>query len=278
MDKLDLASDSFTQLMQTLPLVTSNDGTGAMDRILDEVSTSDDTSLQSTMYEKALVHLKASNERLWFSTLLKMARAHVTARESTKLAEDIEQLHDSCRTSSGEDDATKATYLMDVYALRIQLCGITKEFDAIRKYYDAVNSLQKAAVADPRVMGTIRETFGEMHMAQKNWKPAFDEFFESFKSYQTAGNTRAIRCLKCVLLANMIAGIEVNPFDSQEAKAYENDPQITAMVQLRRAYDNNDITEFQRVLSDPKAHIEDDPFMLEYLAPLMRNFRAQVVL
>lgn len=87
-----------------------------------------------------------------------------------------------------------------------------------------------------------------------------------------------MRCLKCVLLANMIAGIEVNPFDSQEAKAYENDPQITAMVQLRRAFDKNDINGFQRVLADPKAHIQDDPFMLEYLAPLMRNFRGQVVL
>lgn len=264
--------------MSLLPLVTSNDGTGAIDRIMDEVGTAEDEDLQAVMYEKALVHLKATNERLWFSTQLKLARGHVMHRDAGKLAAAVDALHDSCRTPEGADDPTKATYLMDVYALRIQLCGITKEFDAIRQYYDAVNGLQKVAIADPRVMGTIRETFGEMHMSQKNWKQAFDEFFESFKNYQAAGNMRAVRCLKCVLLANMIAGIEVNPFDSQEAKAYENDPQITAMVQLRRAYDQNDISQFQRVLSDPKAHIQDDPFMLEYLSPLMRNFRGQVVL
>ena len=85
-------------------------------------------------------------------------------RDATKLQEAVDALHDSCRTPAGEDDKAKATYLMDVYALRIQLCGITKKFDAIRKYYDAVNKLQKVAIADPRVMGTIRETFGEMHM------------------------------------------------------------------------------------------------------------------
>jgi len=76
----------------------------------------------------------------------------------------------------------------------------------------------------------------------------------------------------------MIAGIDVNPFDSQEAKAFENNPQITAMVRLRRAYDKNDISDFQTVLADPDAHIQDDPFILEYLQPLMRNFRGQVVL
>jgi hypothetical protein len=38
----------------------------------------------------------------------------------------IRELHRSCQTPDGGDDPSKATYLMEVYALDIQLCTVTK--------------------------------------------------------------------------------------------------------------------------------------------------------
>jgi len=35
----------------------------------------------------------------------------------------------------------------------------------------------------------------------------------------------------------------INPFDSQEAKPYKNDPEILQMTNLVAAYQNNDINE-----------------------------------
>ena len=49
----------------------------------------------------------------------------------------------------------------------------------------------------------------------------YNEFFEGFRNYQEAGNGRAATCLKYVVLANMLALSDINPFDSREAKAFQ---------------------------------------------------------
>ena len=50
------------------------------------------------------------------------------------------------------------------------------------------------------------------------WHRASEDFFESFKNYDEAGSLQRTTVLKYVVLANMLMGSEVNPFDSQEAK------------------------------------------------------------
>eukprot|EP00515_Schizochytrium_aggregatum_P003165 CAMPEP_0202056624 /NCGR_PEP_ID=MMETSP0963-20130614/24928_1 /ASSEMBLY_ACC=CAM_ASM_000494 /TAXON_ID=4773 /ORGANISM="Schizochytrium aggregatum, Strain ATCC28209" /LENGTH=70 /DNA_ID=CAMNT_0048622391 /DNA_START=1 /DNA_END=210 /DNA_ORIENTATION=- len=70
-------------------------------------------------------------------------------------------------------------------------------------------------------------------MEEENWSDAYDEFFEGFRNYQEAGNPRAKQCLKYVVLANMIALKDINPFDSREAKVYKDDKDIMAMMRLR---------------------------------------------
>ena len=46
----------------------------------------------------------------------------------------------------------------------------------------------------------------------------------------------------------MLSQSDINPFDSQEAKPYKSDPEILAMTELREAYQNNDIDQFERIL------------------------------
>lgn len=51
-----------------------------------------------------------------------------------------------------------------------------------------------------------------------NWNRASEDFFESFRNYDEAGSPQRIQVLKYLVLANMLMGSEVNPFDSQETK------------------------------------------------------------
>ena len=46
--------------------------------------------------------------------------------------------------------------------------------------------------------------------------------------------SRRTVCLKYLVLANMLMKSDINPFDSQEAKPYKNDPEILAMTNLVR--------------------------------------------
>lgn len=57
----------------------------------------------------------------------------------------------------------------------------------------------------------------------------------------------------------------INPFDSQEAKPYKNDPEILAMTNLVNAYQNNDINEFEHILKQNRQNIMDDPFIREHI-------------
>jgi len=61
----------------------------------------------------------------------------------------------------------------------------------------------------------------------------------------------------------------INPFDSQEAKPYKNDPEILAMTNLVSAYQNNDITEFEKILKTNHSNIMDDPFIREHIEGIL---------
>lgn len=86
-------------------------------------------------------------------------------------------------------------------------------------------------------MGIIKECGGKMWMGERThhvstfclyrpdrcigqWNRANEDFFESFRNYDEAGSQQRIQVLKYLVLANMLMGSEVNPFDSQETKPY----------------------------------------------------------
>lgn len=65
----------------------------------------------------------------------------------------------------------------------------------------------------------------------------------------------------------------INPFDSQEAKPYKNDPEILAMTNLVVSYQNNDINEFESILRNNRSNIMADPFIREHIEG-MSNLRS----
>ena len=102
------------------------------------------------IYERTLDSLKsAKNESLWFNTNVKLANIYLNNGQIGKLLSKIEELHDACRTESGEDDATKSTWLMEVYALEVQISTDLKRLEHI---YAKVQQL-KSAVSNSRVLG-----------------------------------------------------------------------------------------------------------------------------
>jgi len=82
-----------------------------------------------------------------------------------------------------------------------------------------------------------------------NWQRAYKEFYEAFTNYQEASDSdNAKKCLKYVVVANMLAKGEHNPFSAPEAKVYQNDPDITPIVNLRAAYDKREVEAFGKCL------------------------------
>ena len=61
-------------------------------------------------------------------------------------------------------------------------------------------------------------SYVDIHSSVGQWNKASEDFFESFRNYDEAGSPQRIQVLKYLVLANMLTGSEVNPFDSQETK------------------------------------------------------------
>lgn len=258
--------------------VTRNYSEKCINKILDFVSTGQQMGLLQEFYETTLEALKDSqNERLWFKTNLKLGKLWFDLEEYGRLQKILKELRNSCVNEDGTDDLKKGTQLLEVYALEIQMYTATKNNKKLKSLYQKALQI-KSAIPHPKIMGVIRECGGKMHMSEREWEKARTDFGEAFKNYDEAGNSRRIQCLKYLVLANMLMLSEINPFDSQEAKSYKNDPEILAMTSLVDAYMANEIREFEKILRNNKKAIMDDPFIRNYIEDLLKNIRTQVLI
>ncbi|ELT93811.1 hypothetical protein CAPTEDRAFT_151084 [Capitella teleta] len=258
--------------------VTRNYSEKSINSILDYISTSKQMELLQNFYETTLEALReAKNDRLWFKTNTKLGKLHFDREDWNKLQRILKQLHQSCQTADGEDDLKKGTQLLEIYALEIQMYTAQKNNKKLKALYKQSLHI-KSAIPHPLIMGVIRECGGKMHLREGEYEKAHTDFFEAFKNYDESGSPRRTTCLKYLVLANMLMKSGINPFDSQEAKPYKNDPEILAMTNLVSSYQNNDINEFEKILRTNRRNIMEDPFIREHIEDLLRNIRTQVLI
>jgi COP9 signalosome complex subunit 2 len=258
--------------------ITKNAAEKKINSILDYVSQSTNAALLQEFYSITLAALaEAKNERLWFKASIKLADLWVSLKEWSKADQVLQDLHKACQDEHGQDDPKKGTQLLEVYALQIRVSNERKDTKKLKQLYQRALAI-KSAVPHPRVLGTILECGGKMHMSERKWKEAATDFFEAFKAFDEAGSPRRVQCLKYLVLANMLMESEVDPFDSQEARPYKSDPEVSAMTELVSAYQASNIEKFEKILKQHQRAITDDPFIAKYISDLMIKLRTAVVL
>ncbi|PSN70451.1 PCI-domain-containing protein [Corynespora cassiicola Philippines] len=217
-----------------------------------------------------------NNERLWLKTNIKLARLWLDRKDYRQLTEKVRELHRACQREDGTDDPSKGTYSLEIYSLEILMYAETRNNKRLKALYQRALKV-KSAVPHPKIMGIIRECGGKMHMSEENWKGAQSDFFESFRNYDEAGSLQRIQVLKYLVLATMLSGSDINPFDSQETKPYQNDPRISTMTDLVNAYQREDIHEYEKILQNNRDLLKD-PFIAENIDEVTRNVRTKAVI
>ena len=275
----DKMMESYRQMLKYVKsAVTRNQSEKKINSLLDHVGQSTNMDLLQGFYETTLKALEeAKNERLWFKCNLKLCSLWFNMREYGRMSKILRDLQRSCKKEDGTDDLKKGTQMLEVFAIEIQMYTEQKNNKKLKQLYHKALAV-KSAIPHPRIMGIIRECGGKMHMSERKWSEAATDFFEAFKSYDEAGSTRRIQCLKYLVLAYMLLESEVNPFNAQEAKPYKNDPEILAMTNLVDAYQRNDIKEFESTLKNNRKTIMDDTFIRNYIEDLLKNIRTQVLI
>lgn len=197
-------------------------------------------------------------------TNLNLAKIFLDRQDFVSLAKTLRFLREHCKidNTSFDDLQRKGTHLLEIYALEIQMYTQTKNYKKLKEVYQRCLAV-KTAIPHPRIMGIVRECGGKMHIIQskklfhifmdyvsflEQWDQAQQDFFEAFKNYDEAGSPQRIRCLKYLVLANMLTESSINPFDSQETSSYKSHPELIAMMDMVIAFQEKDIIKFQRVL------------------------------
>lgn len=269
-------------LTYTKSAVTRNYSEKTINGILDYVGGGKGGAVEVDVLEKFYQATKnaledAKNDRLSAKTNLKLAKLWLDRKEYTRLSKLIRDLHNVTANIEGDDQSQRGTQLLEIYALEIQMYNETRNFKKLKEIYNATNNV-RSAIPHPRIMGVIKECGGKMWMGERQWNRASEDFFESFRNYDEAGSPQRIQVLKYLVLANMLTGSEVNPFDSQETKPYKNDPQIKAMTDLVDAYQRREVHSAEKILRDNRSTIMDDNFIKAYIGELLRSLRTQYLI
>lgn len=262
-------------------VISRNYSEKSINNMLDfiEKSAEDDAGRRcmETFYSKTLESFQSSNnERLWLKTNIKLARLWLDQKTFTPLIEKLRELHQTCQKSDGSDDPNKGTYSLEIYALEILMYAEMKNNKRVKLLYQRALRV-RSAVPHPQILGVIREAGGKMHMSEENWKDAQSDFFESFRNYDEAGSLQRIVVLNYLVLCTMLMDSDINPFDTPETKAYQNDPRISAMTGMVDAYQRKDIDQYESILRK-NPDIMRDPFIAENIAEVTRAIRTNSAL
>ncbi|KAF9055883.1 PCI domain-containing protein [Panaeolus papilionaceus] len=278
------ALKTYTELLTyTKSAVTRNYSEKSINNILDYVGGGKGGVVEVDILEKFYTATRkaleeAKNERLSVKTNLKLAKLWLDRKEYSRLSKLIRELHSATTaTNEVDDQSQRGTQLLEIYALEIQMYNETRNFKKLKEIYNASNAV-RSAIPHPRIMGVIKECGGKMWMGERQWNRASEDFFESFRNYDEAGSPQRIQVLKYLVLANMLTGSEVNPFDSQETKPYKTNPQIKAMTDLVDAYQRREVHLAEKILKDNRATIMDDAFIRSYIGELLRSLRTQYLI
>ncbi|CCX06312.1 Similar to COP9 signalosome complex subunit 2; acc. no. Q5B3U7 [Pyronema omphalodes CBS 100304] len=282
MKQLDKAIEHYEELLTYIKsAVTRNYSEKSINNMLDYISSSNDTEDMPCMEKFYDLTLNAftgtNNERLWLKTNIKLAKLWLDRKEYARLTRNVRTLYKACQKSDGSDDPSKGTYLLEVYAIEIQMYSELSNNQKLKDLFKAAQRV-RSAVPHPKIMGIIRECGGKMHMSQENWEEANSDFFESFRNYDEAGSLQRIQVLKYLVLAAMLMKTKINPFESQETKPYRSDPRIIAMTDLVEAYQHNDIHRYEAILEKNKDEILSDPFIRMHIDEVTRNIRTEALL
>eukprot|EP00729_Bicosta_minor_P005514 gene5514-24234_t len=252
---------------------------GSIQKMIERVSQNvhDQAMLERFFSETVAVFETTTNPKQAFKTKIKLGEVYYGSGNLVALQRIVATLERSCQNEAGEDDISKGGQLFDVFKLKFPMLASQGRTKELKKEYKRAVDLSTKVVADGRVMGLIREEGGKMHLAEGQWKAAYEDYFEAFKCYEEMGDSRRLSCLKMLVLANMLDESEIDPFAAQEAKPYKNDPAVKGMTELINAYQRNDLKEFERILRSNKQTLEGDPMIKDHIADLLRNIRTAVM-
>lgn len=276
-NRIEEMNSRYDELLDFIPRVTRNEAQEAVNTVLHDASETKDDAFVRRVYRRTADKVRGipDQERLWYRVTMKYCEYCYGQGDMPAAKELLAELLSSCQ-KDGKDDLNKGAELLEIYALDSRMSVSSNDTQRLKELYGKTKDLQ-AAVKDPKSQSVIKECWGMMFGDQGDWTRAYAEFYSAFNSYQEIGDRlKAKQCLQYVVVANMLSGGASNPFDAREAKAFQNDPDIQVIGNLRVAYEECDTDRFNKALKDIKK--SGDTFIPKHLGSMIHDFRGRAIM
>jgi len=230
------------------------------------------------LFDATLTSLaKQGNKNAALRLELSQAKILLKNKDWARLSRSLDNMYAACRLPDGSDDHSKGNQLLDIYALTIQMEEVKQNNKKLKELY--TRALKINGLCNPKTLGVIYECGGKMHLRESHWNEANTAFIEAFRNFDEAGGrSEGITCLKYLVLANMLSGSNINPFDEPRAKAYSGSPEIASVNNLVEAYQKKSLNDFEKIVKSNKKSILDDDVFQTYLPAVRKVLKKQIFL
>lgn len=268
---------NFKKLLVEASTMTDNECRSAIRNVLNEAGQGAEPKEVTALYNTALNSLKRMGKRMWFDFGMKLCNQQLQWKDYEQAARTLEELHRSCKKPDGTDDTSKGGHLLEIYAVKFRMAQDQGQTFALEELFRKTKGLA-ADVSDSRVMSVIHECWAKMYASRNQWELAYTEFYTSFKLFQDIGDMRATQAIKYAVVANILSNSDDDPFGQRESSNKKTDPEVVPVVDLRKAFDYDDIRKFEKVLKSSEKTLLTDPFIKSNVGALLLQLRSKVLL
>jgi len=134
----------------------------------------------------------------------------------------------------------------------------------------AARTAANAIYCPPLLQAEIDVAAGTLNAEEKDFKTAFSYFYEAFENFDSIGNSKAVECLKYMLLCKIMMNSpeEVNAIIQGKPGMRHAGPALEAMRAVATAHEQRSLHDFEAAIEKHKAQLASDPIISSHLASL----------
>jgi len=134
----------------------------------------------------------------------------------------------------------------------------------------AARTAANAIYCPPLLQAQIDVMAGTLHADEKDFKTAFSYFYESFENFDSIQNSRAIDCLKYMLLCKIMMNSpeDVQAIVNGKPGQRHKGAALQAMLAVANAHKERSLHEFEAAISTHASQLRADPIISRHLDSL----------
>jgi 26S proteasome regulatory subunit N6 len=170
--------------------------------------------------------------------------------------------------------------LMEVHLLDSRVYHALRNVPKSRAALTSARTSANAIYCPPLMQAQLDMQSGILHAEDKDYKTAYSYFYETFESFSSQDDKRAVLALKYMLLCKIMLNLtdDVQGILNSKLPLRYSGPEVESMKAVAKAYQSRSLQEFERSLRDYQDELQNDPIIKTHLSALYDTLYQQNLL